>query len=150
MPHADSDDLDLPAHLKDVLSDAEFDKRLEAELEAARARNRAAPNPLANLTPEDIRRSRACPLPEIIGIAPGQKPRVMASGLKPEQRTPLSDAEFERLLDIEATAARARIRAAPNPLAGLTREDIRRSEACALPELIGITPGQKPRGTQRG
>jgi hypothetical protein len=58
-----------------VLSDAEFEKQLEAEVEAARARIRAAPNPLANLTPEDIRRSRACPLPEIIGIAPGQKPR---------------------------------------------------------------------------
>lgn len=73
----------------------------------------------------------------------------MPSGLKPEQRTPLSDAEFQRLLDIEVEAARARIRAAPNPLAGLTREDIRRSEACALPEIIGIAPGQKPR-TQQG
>lgn len=75
MPPADSDDLDLPAHLRDVLSDAEFDKRLEAELEAARARIRAAPNPLANVTREDIRRSRASALPEIIGIAPGQKAR---------------------------------------------------------------------------
>lgn len=58
-----------------TLPDAEFDKRLEAELEAARARIRAAPNPLAGLTPEDIRRSEACPLPEIIGISPGQSPR---------------------------------------------------------------------------
>ncbi|HYW10934.1 MAG TPA: hypothetical protein VE871_03230 [Longimicrobium sp.] len=58
-----------------ILSDAEFDRRLEVELKAARARIRAAPSPLANLTPEDIRRSRACALPEIIGIAPGQKAR---------------------------------------------------------------------------
>lgn len=63
-----------------VLSDAEFDQRLEAQLEAARARIRAAPSPLATLTPEDIRRSRACPLPEIIGIAPGQKPRGTGQG----------------------------------------------------------------------
>lgn len=67
----------------------------------------------------------------------------MRVGLKPEQRTPLSDAEFQRLLDIEVETARARIRAAPNPLAGLTREDIRRSEACALPEIIGIAPKPK-------
>ncbi len=74
----------------------------------------------------------------------------MATGLKPQQRTPLSDAEFQRLLDIETAAARARIRAAPNPLAGLTPEDIRRSEACPLPEIIGLAPGQKPRGTRQG
>lgn len=63
-----------------VLSDAEFDQRLEAELQAARARLRAAPSPLANLTPEDIRRSRACPLPEIIGIAPGHEVRGTEQG----------------------------------------------------------------------
>jgi hypothetical protein len=50
--------------------DAEFEKQLDAEVEAARARIRSAPNPLARLTPEDIRRSRASALPEIIGVAP--------------------------------------------------------------------------------
>jgi hypothetical protein len=75
MSPADSDDLDLPPHLRDVLSDAEFEQRLRAELKAARARIRAAPNPLAGLSPEDIRRSEASALPEIIGIAPGQRRR---------------------------------------------------------------------------
>jgi hypothetical protein len=53
--------------------DAEFEKQLDAEVEAARARIRSAPNPLACLTPEDIRRSRASALPEIIGVAPTRK-----------------------------------------------------------------------------
>lgn len=75
-----SDDLDLPAHLGDLLDDEQFQQELMAEMEVVRARLRAAPNPLANLTPEDIRRSRACPLPEIIGIAPGQRPRGTGQG----------------------------------------------------------------------
>jgi hypothetical protein len=70
-----SDDLDLPAHLSDLLDDEQFRQELRAELDVVQARLRAAPNPLANVTPEDIRRSRASALPEILGIAPGQKPR---------------------------------------------------------------------------
>lgn len=70
-----SDDLDLPAHLSDLLDDEQFREELRAELEIVRARLGAAPNPLANVTREDIRRSRASALPEIIGIAPRAKPR---------------------------------------------------------------------------
>ena len=65
-----SEDLELPAHLADLLEDEEFRKQLEAEARAARARIRSGPNPLARLTDEDIRRARASPLPEIIGIPP--------------------------------------------------------------------------------
>ena len=67
----------------------------------------------------------------------------------PKQHRVLSDAEFEKQLEAEVEAARARIRAAPNPLANLTRDDIRRSRASALPEIIVIVPGQKPRGAER-
>jgi hypothetical protein len=69
-----SDDLDLPAHLSDLLDDEQFREELRAELEVVRTRLRAAPNPLANVTREDIRRSRASASPEIIGIAPRHKP----------------------------------------------------------------------------
>ena len=62
----------------------------------------------------------------------------------------MSDAEFEQWLEAEVEAARERIRSAPNPLAWLTREDIRRSRASALPEIIGIAPRAKPRDTNPG
>jgi hypothetical protein len=63
----------------------------------------------------------------------------------PDSEQPLvaSDAEFEKQLEAEVEAARARIRSAPNPLAGLTREDIRRSRGSALPEIIGVAPTRK-------
>ncbi len=75
-----SDDLELPAHLRDLLDDEQFREELLAEVEVVRARLHAAPNPLANVTREDIRRSRASALPEIIGLAPGQKPRGTRQG----------------------------------------------------------------------
>lgn len=62
----------------------------------------------------------------------------------------MSDAEFEEWLEAEVEAARERIRSAPNPLAGLTPEDIRRSRASALPEIIGVAPKPKPRGGNPG
>lgn len=65
-----SDDLNLPAHLRGLLDDEQFREELLAVADAARAKMRAAPNPLAGLTREDISRSRASALPEIIGIAP--------------------------------------------------------------------------------
>lgn len=70
----------------------------------------------------------------------------MASVSHSTKRTALSNAEFERRLEAEVEAARARIRAAPSPLAGLTRADIRRSRACPLPEIIGIPPKHMRRG----
>jgi hypothetical protein len=72
--HVASDDLDLPAHLSDLLDDEQFREELRAELEVVQARLRVAPNPLANVTRADVRRSRASALPEIIGSAPGHKP----------------------------------------------------------------------------
>lgn len=77
---AASDDLDLPAHLSDLLEDEQFREELRAELDVVRARLRAAPNPLANVTREDIRRSRASALPEIIGVARRPKPDAATSG----------------------------------------------------------------------
>lgn len=73
-----SEDLDLPAHLRGLLDDEQFREELLAVADAARARMRAAPNPLASLTREDISRSRASALPEIIGVAP--KPRDVKPG----------------------------------------------------------------------
>jgi hypothetical protein len=57
---------------------------------------------------------------------------------------------FEQQLRVEVEAARTRIRAAPSPLSGLTREDILRARACTLPEIIGVGPRRKPRGTGQG
>lgn len=78
--HVASDDLDLPAHLSDLLDDEQFREELRAELEVVRARLRAAPNPLANVTREDLRRSRASALPEILGATPRPKPHRVDQG----------------------------------------------------------------------
>jgi hypothetical protein len=68
-------ELRLPAHLSELADDEEFREELLEIARTARARIRSGPNPLAGLTPEDIRRARECPLPEIIGIPPRQAPR---------------------------------------------------------------------------
>lgn len=73
-PRVDSDELELPEHLSRLADDEQFRQELEEVARVARARIRSAPNPLAGLTREDIRRSRASALPEIIGIAPRSKP----------------------------------------------------------------------------
>jgi outer membrane receptor for ferrienterochelin and colicin len=69
------DDIEHPEHLRDLLDDEQFREELEELVRTARERIRAAPNPLAALTAEEIRRSRASDLPEIIGISPRRKPR---------------------------------------------------------------------------
>lgn len=55
-----------------------------------------------------------------------------------------SEFELQVLADVEA--ARARIRSAPNPLAGLSRAEIRASRASATPEVLGIGPRRARHG----
>lgn len=64
------DEVRLPEHLMGLMEDEEFRQELIDLARTARARMRAGPSLLANVTPEDIRRSRASALPEIIGIPP--------------------------------------------------------------------------------